>query len=39
VVLAEIEASDAIFVPRQLGLPLPRVLAGDYPRELIAVGV
>src|SRR4051794_24848853 len=37
--LAEIDASDAIFVPRQLGLLLPRVLAGDYPEEPIAVGV
>src|SRR3954471_12920946 len=36
--LAEIEASDAVFVRRQLGLLLPRVRAGDYPAEPLAVG-
>jgi 8-oxo-dGTP pyrophosphatase MutT (NUDIX family) len=37
--LAAVEASTATFVPRDLRLLLPAILAGDYPTEPLALGI
>ncbi|MGH2587728.1 MAG: NUDIX hydrolase [Dehalococcoidia bacterium] len=37
--LADIQASDEVFVPRRLAELLPPVLSGDYPAEPLACGI